>query len=335
MNRQLLQARRLSDVAESGAVDEALQQERSEKVACPAVARGQTSQTAAVLSSSCQELPTTGTKRKRGSATMTDSKKIPDSIGACSTKLRGKDAAVTSWECHVCQKILCSRWYLRAHMRVHAGTEPHACTVCGKKFALKGSLVLHNRMHTGEKPHKCSLCPAAFAHSANLNKHVLTHSGERPHECEECGRKFATRSHLVTHTRTHTGEQPWACEECGRRFSVRSNLVCHLRLHSGERPYVCHLCPATFSQKSHLNTHIRAHTQEKPYECQLCLKKFARHENVMSHVHRAHYAENPSTKAVSLSPSSACTPWAGKILRTYSRVGSHGLCNRARVGDAE
>nr|XP_045008876.1 zinc finger protein 39-like [Jaculus jaculus] len=223
-----------------------------------------------------------------------------------------------TFECSVCDKILCTKYQLTKHMEVHRGQKCYECSDCKKPFIKKSYHTKHQRIHAGGKSYRCNACEKfcqttrnisqrihrepkpceiyesekSFNQKQNLSRYQRTHTGYKPYGCNMCGKAFYRKSHLNRHQRIHTGEKPYGCKECRKTFYHKSSLTIHQRTHTGEKPYECKKCRKNFYCKSDLNVHQRTHTGEKPYTCEECRKTFYSKSHLIIH-EKIHTGDKP------------------------------------------
>ena len=198
--------------------------------------------------------------------------------------------------CPVCGKSLSCR--LSAHMRVHAGLQPHQCPTCNKSFYQRSKLTSHQLTHTGTKPHTCPVCGKSYS---DLRVHLQLKHGNPDtfrHECSLCGRRFVVPAMLRDHLLQHSGARPHQCFTCGRRFPRRSALVKHERSHvSRTATQFCEVCHIELAANS-VKGHMLIHTGEKSNVCEWCGEVFRRKDHLRVHRERVHGAELPGREKV-------------------------------------
>ncbi|XP_066254732.1 zinc finger protein OZF-like isoform X42 [Euwallacea similis] len=227
-----------------------------------------------------------------------------------------------TFQCHTCDKVLCSKQALVTHTKRHSRVYDIKCQFCGKGFFSNSSLRLHvNSRHTGKSRFVCDICSRSCYDKTALKNHMEKHepgyklrSKVKCPQCEQefldkkylkihlskkhgtdskficdlCGKELYSKSGLKDHMNIHQGLKPHKCELCGEGFANSTTLRLHCRRHTGERPYKCTMCDKAFTQSHTLKVHVRKHTGEKPYSCNICDRGFVSSSILRSHMKGTH-----------------------------------------------
>ena len=223
--------------------------------------------------------------------------------------------------CHLCNKILGSKYALKYHIKMsheRDGQEDYKCELCGKTFFHPRNVKRHMlTRHLGEKAHKCDICGKSFSQNANLKAHIQNvHNKEKKFECGFCGNFFSQESNLKRHTKVHTGQRDHKCEICDKYFSQAEHLRKHTRkIHENNEKFDfinengnddnalpdisdmvaceiktinCENCGKYFKTKSALNYHVDSVHKGLKFPCALCDKTYTRNTTLKSHMKMAH-----------------------------------------------
>ena len=175
--------------------------------------------------------------------------------------------------CELCGKEYPKQSALNRHIDVfHLKTEVCKCDECGKVFQTGYCLKAHMKIHTGSNTFICDICGRIFKTKTALKIHVVRHDKNAvgKYTCEFCGRKFFKSSNLLNHIRRHKGIKLFACDVCGKSFVESCALVRHMRIHTGEKPYSCDVCGMRFNQSGT----VKLHKKKQHPNVIGCLKQF-------------------------------------------------------------
>ncbi|CRK91463.1 CLUMA_CG005130, isoform A [Clunio marinus] len=124
-----------------------------------------------------------------------------------------------TYVCHVCAKVLCSKFSFSIHMQKHEPANPDEIV-------------------------ECDSCAMEFRTNAQLKKHRLVHmKGLLAFECDKCGKKFDRKFGLQQHIqKVHENLRPFHCSYCDKSFNVKAALQLHTNSrHLGYCRYKCTL----------------------------------------------------------------------------------------------
>lgn len=140
---------------------------------------------------------------------------------AAATAAAAKEEAVTdpnplqpqtdgTFPCETCGQVFTQAWFLKSHMKKHAGILEHCCRICGRRFReawfLKSHMKTHNtrsrsrsKGDTAEPPatiNDVAQEPAAAAAAGSVAS---------PYQmCSKCGNLFHSRESLRVHEKVHS-----------------------------------------------------------------------------------------------------------------------------------
>ncbi|CAB3257552.1 unnamed protein product [Arctia plantaginis] len=151
------------------------------------------------------------------------------------TKSHTKEHLLTSpFSCHVCGKILLSKFTLNRHLEIHSGIKRFACNVCGLKFTQKSLVKRHYlRKHDPSvkiEKVKCDLCKKLVR---DLEKHMEIHDADkRKCFCDMCGKNYPTNNALNRHKKHKHYGVSYDCDVCGKQYIKKGSLKTHkLKVH--------------------------------------------------------------------------------------------------------
>ncbi len=197
--------------------------------------------------------------------------------------------------CKKCGKVYERKYNLKAHMKLHDGSAPHACKLCGFRCLRKYTLTMHMEWHRSQggkkgapaNRYKCRFCKKAFPQAANLIFHMKTHKpkkdaaaspettetgpvAEWPNvidkmsygskfnaNCPHCKKNFTRKFDLLRHIKTHAKSLEHTCRYCDSTFLTKTNFIKHMHLHTSKDYHYCRSCGLVFTKK------VERHRKEK------------------------------------------------------------------------
>ncbi|OWR48800.1 zinc finger protein 850 [Danaus plexippus plexippus] len=220
-------------------------------------------------------------------------------------------ASAPGLSCHVCNKTLSTRSYMRIHMRTHTGERPYKCYVCGAGFITSSKMNRHVLTHpetwdedgvkqenkegmkterkeedddvNDKKKVKMKAVLAKFS-KKQKNGEKKRSSQKRPHACEYCQKRFLHLETLQVHKKSHSGELlRHECHYCLAELGDAAALRVHEEEHEGTqgtqgtpaRPYLCTICGNTYQKRESMIYHRKGHTSSKSFPCPLCPASFS------------------------------------------------------------
>ncbi|RXG67190.1 Zinc finger protein 26 [Armadillidium vulgare] len=241
-------------------------------------------------------------------------------------------------QCGICGLIICNKWNLTLHMRVHNNDRRYKCDQCSASFIIAHDLKKHTLAHAGIKPtYKCRFCDKTYTSShCFLETHEKSfHKKEvGGFRCHVCGLLFETSISLSIHRRIHafksssTGKSDslnnekekdvvllnknlsevgdvrlHECIICSERYTSRADMITHMSNTHPEKTktifrFACDQCDKIFKTKQELIQHWVTHNGEKKYSCSLCDYKAKRNTDLKYHM-RKHTEEDKEIELLS------------------------------------
>ncbi|KAL0984696.1 hypothetical protein UPYG_G00145510 [Umbra pygmaea] len=166
----------------------------------------------------------------------------------------GNQAADGAFPCGTCGQVFTQAWFLKSHMKKHAGLLEHCCRVCGRRFREAWFLKSHMKTHNG---HKAS---ARGKHKADFQEPLATINdvAQDPEANTTCTNLYQL------------------CSKCGNLFHNRESLRAHEKFHSQAREEQSQRKPsddgASPPAKRHLLDYLnlRPACEETPSEAKAC-----------------------------------------------------------------
>ncbi|KAL5264997.1 hypothetical protein ACHWQZ_G005933 [Mnemiopsis leidyi] len=226
-------------------------------------------------------------------------------------------AAHSDSVCPVCDKVLSSKYVIKAHIkRVHQGEKPYKCPTCNKCFTQKHHLRDHEArserrgycLHGGadilqfensgtsttdvsSTQVSCPYCNKMLS-SRSLSRHIdNVHRKSKPHLCKKCLQ--STRGNLKHHiSAIHLKIKPF---ECHKLTQFQFDFVVHnhnykkksQRCKRKAEDLKCPYCERSMGRKHDLKRHIlNVHENIKPFKCPNCTQSFARKQHYVRHMER-------------------------------------------------
>ncbi|KAJ7985164.1 hypothetical protein DPEC_G00349240 [Dallia pectoralis] len=118
-----------------------------------------------------------------------------------------------AFPCGTCGQAFTQAWFLKSHMKKHAGLLEHCCRVCGRRFREAWFLKSHMKTHSSSK-------------SSSRAKHKAD-SQESPATINDVAQDPESSATSPNHFQL--------CSKCGNLFHDRESLRAHERVHSQSR----------------------------------------------------------------------------------------------------
>ncbi|XP_028984969.1 zinc finger protein 516 isoform X2 [Betta splendens] len=113
-----------------------------------------------------------------------------------------------SFPCETCGQVFSQAWFLKSHMKKHAGILDHCCRICGRRFReawfLKSHMKTHNTKSRSRSKADSSEHPATIndvAQDPDISAGSVTSIYQM---CSKCGNLFHNKESLRAHEKVHT-----------------------------------------------------------------------------------------------------------------------------------
>lgn len=112
-----------------------------------------------------------------------------------------------TFPCETCGQVFSQAWFLKSHMKKHAGILEHCCHICGRRFREAWFLKSHMKTHSTKSKSRTrvdSSEPPATINDVAQNPEAVTGSVTSIYQiCSKCGNLFHNRESLRTHEKVH------------------------------------------------------------------------------------------------------------------------------------
>ncbi|XP_056900658.1 zinc finger protein 516 isoform X3 [Takifugu flavidus] len=113
-----------------------------------------------------------------------------------------------TFPCETCGQVFTQAWFLKSHMKKHAGILDHCCRICGRRFReawfLKSHMKTHNTRSRSRSKGDMAEPPATINDVAQ-EPDATTGSVTSPYQmCSKCGNLFYNRESLRAHEKVHS-----------------------------------------------------------------------------------------------------------------------------------
>ncbi|XP_035499651.2 zinc finger protein 516-like isoform X2 [Scophthalmus maximus] len=113
-----------------------------------------------------------------------------------------------SFPCETCGQVFSQAWFLKSHMKKHAGILDHCCRICGRRFReawfLKSHMKTHNTKTRSRSKSELPEHPATINDVAQ-DPEVVTGSVASIYQmCSKCGNLFHNKESLRAHEKVHS-----------------------------------------------------------------------------------------------------------------------------------
>ncbi|XP_072250863.1 zinc finger protein 516-like isoform X1 [Leuresthes tenuis] len=147
-----------------------------------------------------------------------------------------------SFPCETCGQVFTQAWFLKSHMKKHAGILDHCCRICGRRFREAWFLKSHMKTHNTKSRSRSKADSAE--HPATINDvaqdpDVVTCSVTSVYQmCSKCGNLFHNRESLRAHDKVHSPgrKSPIQCRPSDDEDSpaAKRRFLDYFNLHSVE-----------------------------------------------------------------------------------------------------
>ncbi|XP_076593690.1 zinc finger protein 516-like isoform X3 [Chaetodon auriga] len=113
-----------------------------------------------------------------------------------------------TFPCETCGQVFTQAWFLKSHMKKHAGILDHCCRICGRRFREAWFLKSHMKTHNTKSRSRSKADSAE--HPATINDvaqdpDIVTGSVTSIYQmCSKCGNLFHSRESLRAHEKVHS-----------------------------------------------------------------------------------------------------------------------------------
>lgn len=112
-----------------------------------------------------------------------------------------------TFPCETCGQVFSQAWFLKSHIKKHAGMLDHCCRICGRRFREAWFLKSHMKTHnTKSKSRSKSILtePPATINDVAQDPEVVTFAITSVyHMCSKCGNLFHNKESLKIHEKVH------------------------------------------------------------------------------------------------------------------------------------
>lgn len=113
-----------------------------------------------------------------------------------------------TFPCETCGQVFTQAWFLKSHMKKHAGILDHCCRICGRRFReawfLKSHMKTHNTKSRSRSKADTSEHPVTINDVAQ-DPDIVTSSVTSLYQmCSKCGNLFHNKESLRAHEKVHS-----------------------------------------------------------------------------------------------------------------------------------
>uniref|UniRef100_A0A1A8LC56 Zinc finger protein 516 n=1 Tax=Nothobranchius pienaari TaxID=704102 RepID=A0A1A8LC56_9TELE len=123
-----------------------------------------------------------------------------------------------TFPCETCGQVFTQAWFLKSHMKKHAGILDHCCRICGRRFReawfLKSHMKTHNTKSRSRSKADSAEHPATINDVAQDPDAVTASVTSVYHTCSKCGNLFHNKESLRAHEKVHS-------QSFGRKSPIR------------------------------------------------------------------------------------------------------------------
>lgn len=112
-----------------------------------------------------------------------------------------------TFPCETCGQVFTQAWFLKSHMKKHAGILDHCCRICGRRFReawfLKSHMKTHNTKSKSRSKAESTEHPATINDVAQDPDAVNSSITSVYQMCSKCGNLFHSKESLRAHDKVH------------------------------------------------------------------------------------------------------------------------------------
>uniref|UniRef100_A0A3B3BXH9 Zinc finger protein 516 n=1 Tax=Oryzias melastigma TaxID=30732 RepID=A0A3B3BXH9_ORYME len=112
-----------------------------------------------------------------------------------------------TFPCETCGQVFSQAWFLKSHMKKHAGILDHCCRICGRRFReawfLKSHMKTHNTKSRSRSKTDVVEHPATINDVAQDPDLVTGYATSVYQTCSKCGNLFHSKESLRAHEKVH------------------------------------------------------------------------------------------------------------------------------------
>ncbi|XP_056300018.1 zinc finger protein 516 isoform X4 [Pseudoliparis swirei] len=126
-----------------------------------------------------------------------------------------------TFPCETCGQVFSQAWFLKSHMKKHAGILDHCCRICGRRFReawfLKSHMKTHNTKSRSRSKAESAELPATTINDVAQDPEIAAGAIASIYQmCSKCGNLFHTRESLRAHEKIHSlGYGKKSQSQCG------------------------------------------------------------------------------------------------------------------------
>ncbi|CAK6954279.1 zinc finger protein 516-like [Scomber scombrus] len=113
-----------------------------------------------------------------------------------------------TFPCETCGQVFTQAWFLKSHMKKHAGILDHCCRICGRRFReawfLKSHMKTHNTKSRSRPKSDSTEHPATINDVAQDPEIVSVSITSIYQMCSKCGNLFHNKDSLRAHEKVHS-----------------------------------------------------------------------------------------------------------------------------------
>ncbi|XP_058813351.1 zinc finger protein 782-like [Topomyia yanbarensis] len=198
--------------------------------------------------------------------------------------------------CEFCGKMFPEKHKLRRHIeRKHEKIKKYECHLCQKKLCSLDSVQVHIRTMHSTKEVKCEYCHKSYPSEISLRYHLKKHE-QNPNVKFSCGWKNYY-TFVETEEDTKPENRMKKCNLCG---VVVKSIGPHMHAVHFPQEFRCNLCEAVFKRKAAYDIHILEHEHGKAHRCPICGKEFSERKNLIAHLRTKKHRDHPMAKSLNL-----------------------------------
>ncbi|XP_058813355.1 zinc finger protein 182-like isoform X2 [Topomyia yanbarensis] len=195
--------------------------------------------------------------------------------------------------CEFCGKLFVAKQKLLQHIdQKHKKLKKYECHLCQKKLCSLGSVQVHIKTMHSTKEVRCEYCDRSYPSEISLRYHLKKHEQDPNGTFSSDWKNFYT---LVEAEDNKSENRLKKCNLCG---DIVKYISPHMNTVHFPKEFRCEVCGAVYKKKSMYKIHVLEHEHGKALRCPICGKEFSDRKALISHLRTKKHQDHPLAKSL-------------------------------------